>query len=754
MLLGALCSLAAATAGTEHKSRTALHAEPPPSLRGLDRPLPEFSRPDPIARAADLFVANDNGTRFYHAAFLSVSFCVFRANAALGHGLILGGGGAIYLGESQAALTNTEFAQNSAIMGGAIASSESDLICESSTLQGNEAFYMAGAIGCLSDGATAAPFAYLRNLTFEECHSKEFYGAAFFLNYPDLYIEAANVVSCSAAVAGGGLCFKNSTALLVRCQFIANRVIGHVPLTVRPEPEVHRSPTAIFSESLFVKSEFGLDSSSFENTPTLAPSGVFSATEEVNATLPLPPSQGLMDFLDTVELDPPNASWARDDNSSDLIDDSIDPTFSDDGVTHPLPLGALIMDDLVQPLLARAILLEANVPFVPPPPKTPRGGAAIMVVQEQSDADPRFELLTDNCVFEDNLCNNTHEGLDIVFVGLCRWFSYEDQFSNAKSAAFALSTKSRFCHTHTCGLTTALYYTLFSPELSFPPPPPPLRVAPPATPDPGRSPPPAFSTTPHRSRLAFLTMPPTPTRRRTDATSHGSDSPTPSPRPSPTISESPQVSPFATPPPTRTPTQSNPFESFLTQYASFLDSFITTMSKSLSYTLHVTFLPSNVLVSRSRGTLTFQGNTVTYTVVHYTTWEWSYQAIPTLTLTFADYPIAIITRTHVIIDVFTVVRPTGTEEVQQASGTWLGIAIGIGGGLLLIGGIAWFAIHFSRRAAAAEADLASPSELEEVRYAIVPFMRERVKNPIFNGSDGGSSVDPFSDDFGEMDLII
>jgi hypothetical protein len=60
-------------------------------------------------------------------------------------------------------------------------------------------------------------------------------------------------------------------------------------------------------------------------------------------------------------------------------------------------------------------------------------------------------------------------------------------------------------------------------------------------------------------------------------------------------------------------------------------------------------------------TFTFHG----YTVIHYTTWEYSYQAISTLTLTFADYK-RIGTRSLTMVDGVRIARPM----VRTGWGAW------------------------------------------------------------------------------------
>jgi uncharacterized protein (DUF2062 family) len=164
----------------------------------------------------------------------------------------------------------------------------------------------------------------------------------------------------------------------------------------------------------------------------------------------------------------------------------------------------------------------------------------------------------------------------------------------------------------------------------------------------------------------------------------------------------------------------------------------------------MTYLQSNMIVSRSVGTITFHENTMTYTIIHYTTWEFSYHAIPTLALTFADFPVVVVTRTETIIDVYTVVPPTRNTLTASTPTLVSGIIIGAVSAALVIAVMIWFVVFFSRRNPSAIDVPTATSELSERNYCLVQIARERVQNPIFCGIDDDSGTDPFCDDFSEV----
>jgi hypothetical protein len=118
-------------------------------------------------------------------------------------------------------------------------------------------------------------------------------------------------------------------------------------------------------------------------------------------------------------------------------------------------------------LLGRHVVLESRIPFQSQdrPRRGLRGGGALFVVQESGV--PEFELLTDSCVFEDNLCDAS--GYDILFTGLCSWLSYEDSFSNSAVVSYAVSVKTKLCHDAPCRFVPVFYNSTFAGNATFPP---------------------------------------------------------------------------------------------------------------------------------------------------------------------------------------------------------------------------------------------------------------------------------------------
>jgi hypothetical protein len=749
----------------------------PPQFRwpSVYESIADLAVHDSVIHASNRVFSDNKEAGIYELCFLSISSSIFRSNSALKPGPVGGHGGGIFVHNSQLFLESNEFISNCGIYGGALFLSNSDLIIESSVFQGNRALSMAGGIGCFCHREAIGRFAFLRNVTFDSCQSKELYGAAFFLNYPDLFGDSIEVVSCFAAVAGGGIAMANSTAFFVGCHFFGSTGADESDGT-GSGPLFPDLATVEWEDSGWPPTDARPSSTEWLNS-------WYEAVETLREMAPADVADG-SDYASEVDSDLNDLSLERPDLLSPGSTAWMGDTFSESVVQHTLLLELVVPKDPLEPLKEHSKPpMERSEPPIEhselpmehskapmeqsKPPmehsELPMGGRAIFVVQEQLPDDPEFELITQNCVFDDDLCNTTCDGgSDIGFVGYCRWFSFEDQFSNLESAVIAFSRQCAFCEDHDCSLVRRFYRTTFSSngDTSWQPPPVEsssqalsrfqqadvLEAGPAADSEMELSSAPVIPPPESLKRLSYLTMPLTPTRpvipesspvQSTATETDVIESPTlqlPSPSPIPSVSASP----------IRTRSLESRYE------YSYIDSYTESITASFSYIVQMTFSPSNVVVSRSMGTIIFHGNTFTFTVIHYTTWEYSYQAIPTLTLTFAAYPVVILTRAQTMIYHPTVLARDEKTPVAARSGMVIGIVIGVAGGILLVSVMIWFVVSFSRRQKDVVKEKTTGSELSDMTYAVLQIGRERIQNPIFCGFDRDSETDPFYADFAEI----
>lgn len=359
--------------------------------------------------------------------------------------------------------------------------------------------------------------------------------------------------------------------------------------------------------------------------------------------------------------------------------------------------------------------------------ETVKGGGAIFVANP-SEADPNeYELATINCTFRGNKCFATREdGFDIIFVGMCTWISMDDVSDNLIEVGFTLSNKEPGC------LIKNICGSFFTGTI----------------PDYGE----VVTLTEHVLVPVNITA--------TDEIVDVTDAPE-------TRVSRPPVSEFS--PEVRFTQVSRQLDYASGMPSDIYDRFNFTVIESEtltiaeSYALVVTVEPTIVVVSRHTETVLVGSGTLTYTIVHFTTWEPSYQQVETLTLTMVDTVISIVTRIKTNFYVWSVV----SDEKDLSGDTIIGIIAGAGAVVIIIILVtAWlyYKQNNMRRLRRKMMKIVDEeSELQpETAYPVPPPV-SMTENPIFDqdavnvneGRYNDSFVDPFLEDFLEKeDLII
>jgi hypothetical protein len=217
--------------------------------------------------------------RSFDSSSITIVRSAFRGNSALGHGMLFGGGGALSLSSCEVRLVDVSFILNSAVVGGAAAFHQCDVIVDGAIFLGNLASHKGGGISCFVD-PDGPGFAFLRNVTFKRCCALQSHGAALFVNHHELYCESIYITECRASVTGGGFSLKNCSAFLVSCFFIANH-IGPAQWPITPTGAA--TPT---KEQLF------------DITSELPPTAVRISSQELNPSSCIADSRLFVDSSD------------------------------------------------------------------------------------------------------------------------------------------------------------------------------------------------------------------------------------------------------------------------------------------------------------------------------------------------------------------------------------------------------------------------------------------------------------------------